>query len=265
MGTQKESKTSHVKEFFENPEGYLTGRQYNLDIRAEAVRQYVGSRQFRRILDVGCGDGSMSLGLLNAENRLTLVDISGAMLRRARERVPKGFASQVETYNDDLMKIPLPLQSYDLIICLGVIAHVDSPQALIARLASLLEPGGTIIMESSDAAHFRSRMIGAYYKLCALRKPSTYRLTLTPSSFVINTFRQNKLALKHIYRYHLPTLPGPWQFLSQNALKAIIRLVYGSALKNRNAWLGRECIYAFQDERSPASSTAACIPVAARN
>src|SRR5215475_888055 len=101
MQTANYSKVNQVKSFFEKPEGYLAGRGYNIEIRAEAVGQFVRNAKFERILDVGCGDGSMSVQLLNATKRLTLVDVSSKMLSIAQARVPEEFSGQVETFNDD--------------------------------------------------------------------------------------------------------------------------------------------------------------------
>ena len=48
------------------------------------------------ILDIGCGDGSLSLPLLDDRSRLTLLDFSEGMLERARQNIPPGMNTRVE-------------------------------------------------------------------------------------------------------------------------------------------------------------------------
>jgi 2-polyprenyl-3-methyl-5-hydroxy-6-metoxy-1,4-benzoquinol methylase len=121
------SKTAQVKSFFIQPERYLLRSQYNIRIRAEVVKGFVGDTCYGSILDIGCGDGSISLPLLRQDMQLTLLDISRNMLSVARSHIPAAFSDQVQLVNDDFMHAELGPQAYDLILCLGVLAHVDSP------------------------------------------------------------------------------------------------------------------------------------------
>ena len=60
------SKTAvEVKALFEVPEKYLGPRRYDIRVRVETVQQFTKTLHFDRVLDIGCGDGAISLPLLS--------------------------------------------------------------------------------------------------------------------------------------------------------------------------------------------------------
>jgi 2-polyprenyl-3-methyl-5-hydroxy-6-metoxy-1,4-benzoquinol methylase len=250
------SKVSQVKMVYEKPDSYLTRRRYNIDIRAETVAAFVNGATFERILDIGCGDGSMSVQLLTPNNRLVLVDMSSGMLAAARSKIPSEMASNVDIVNDNFMNVKLESRSYDLILCIGVLAHVDSPAALVDKIVSLLAPGATLIMESTDAAHRSNRMVALYHKLVRTVKGQGYAYNLISSAEVVEMLRNRGVKLSVIYRYSLPSLPGMDRFIPQAILRGMVRLMYGTPDRNRNAGLGKECIYLFRDSRPKSASPA---------
>jgi ubiquinone/menaquinone biosynthesis C-methylase UbiE len=253
----EDGKAVHVKDFYEKPQGYLTRRRYNIRIRAEAVQDLTQGLRPRRILDIGCGDGSISLPLLNGDNRLTLVDMSTAMLSVARSNIPGGLVGNVEILNENFMTVELAPQSYDLVLCIGVIAHVDSPSALIDKVTSLVRPGGNIIMESTDGHHFLNRTVQAYHRVLALLGRMPYSFTITSSADVVRMFDARHFRLRTIFRYNLPGLPvvsALYRLIPQPILYKYVRAMYGSPGNNRNSWLGAECIYRFDDASGEAEA-----------
>ena len=114
----------------------------DIRIRTETVQEFTRGRTFQSILDIGCGNGSISLPLLTPERRLTLLDISSNMLATAREKIPTNLINHVELVNEGFMKASFEPGTYDLVLCLGVLAHVDSPADVIAKVARILKPAG---------------------------------------------------------------------------------------------------------------------------
>ena len=64
METQVASKSPQVKSWFENPNQYLQRRNFDIRIRLETVQGFTKGATFGRVLDIPCGDGSISLPLL---------------------------------------------------------------------------------------------------------------------------------------------------------------------------------------------------------
>jgi 2-polyprenyl-3-methyl-5-hydroxy-6-metoxy-1,4-benzoquinol methylase len=233
-----------VGRYFGNPKNYLDIRRYIIEIRKETVQEFIRGQNFSRVLDIGCGDGSISVPLLTLENRLTLLDISPEMLSRARQRVSSDLINNVEFINQDLMTAPLETGSYDLIICIGVLAHVRTPATVIAKIASLLAPGGMLILECTDAAHFSNHVFVFIAKMRSLFQPVGYRTCPISAQFVIGTANQQGLNLASVYRHNL-ALPTMRRFLTQSTLHKMVRWVFGTVEQNRNVWLGKECLFLF--------------------
>jgi 2-polyprenyl-3-methyl-5-hydroxy-6-metoxy-1,4-benzoquinol methylase len=248
------SKTREVKTVFETPEWYLDGTRENITIRTETVQEFLEGKKFDRILDIACGDATASTPLLTRSNRLTLLDISSGMLAHAQSKIPANLLSNVEIINEDFMKATLEPKSFDLIICLGMLAHVDSPAAVIAKIASLLRPNGTIIMESTDAGNVMSYLTIFHQKLASIRKPVPYHVNLLTRAEVVKMFGNHGIELCSIFRYTFSLFPGIHRVLDQKALYKVVRGMFGSSKKNRNAWLGKECIYLFRPAKAAGES-----------
>jgi 2-polyprenyl-3-methyl-5-hydroxy-6-metoxy-1,4-benzoquinol methylase len=239
-------KLDEVKSLFESPQPYLDRRRYNINIRADTVQYFLRNRQFTTILDVGCGDASASIPLLNPQRTLTLLDLSSQMLAIAQSQVPPTVRQNVQAINQDFLAANLPLHSFDVIICLGFLAHVNSPKSVIQKIAQLLRPNGVVIMQSTDSSGFPSRVGIFYRRILEAFGRANYHYTLTTSAQVIEMFADCGLRLSNIYRYSLPGLPGIDRIFSQRALYKSVRLAYGSAENNYNTWPGKECIYLFE-------------------
>jgi SAM-dependent methyltransferase len=93
----------------------------------------------RRILDVGCGTGTM-LGHLARYGRPEGTDASAEAVRFCRER---GIEHVTEANG-----VPLPFEegSFDLVTALDVIEHVERDGELLAELRRIAKPGGTLLV-----------------------------------------------------------------------------------------------------------------------
>lgn len=234
-----------TKQAFENPQWYLSRADFNIRIRSETVGEFLNGTGFENILDIGCGDGSLSLPLLNGQNHLTLLDQSQPMLSVAGSRVPGELALRVQLINKDFMEATLASQSFDLVLAVGVLAFIERRREFIVRIKSLLKPGGSVIVECSDGAHFISRSLLVYDAVRKRMRGRTMQTVVEPSSDLLALFRDLGFELCGSYRYTLP-LPVVRKFSSSGFKYKWIRWLFGSARQNRNRWLGNECLYHFQ-------------------
>jgi 2-polyprenyl-3-methyl-5-hydroxy-6-metoxy-1,4-benzoquinol methylase len=249
-----------VSRYFGESRNYLDIRRYIIEIRQASVREFLDNRTSRRILDVGCGDGSISIPLLNDRNRLTLLDVSENMLARAMSQVSPALQQNVETIHQEFLSAALEPGSYDLITCIGVLAHVTEPELVISKLVSLLEPGGLLILECTDSENFTIELtMLADWVRRPFRKANTYRTRLNSASHVIAIAQQAGLTLVSTYRYN-QALPLMGKVFSQNALRQIILWIFGTTKTNRNAWLGKECLFLFQKASHDSSGSPSSPP-----
>lgn len=241
--TQGQLRADLVRAAFAEPTWYLA-RGFNIRIRADVVRAFVGNRALQSVLDIGCGDGSISLPLLPQTDRLTLLDLSDTMLALARSRIPSADAGRVTLIDGDFLGAALEPTGYDLIVCMGVLAHLDSPARAVERMVGLLRPGGSVIIQNSDAAHPVGWLFHTYWSLRNRARQTRYALNRVGDRELTSMFWRCGAALTASYRYNLPA-PGMARFLGDSALRQINSLIHGDPAHNRLAWLGSERIYQF--------------------
>lgn len=99
-----------------------------------------GIRPPAHVLDVGCGWGTNLDALENAGYRVSGLDIS----RRALERIDKAERDLIEA--DLSQDLPAGRPLADAVLALDVIEHIDDDRAALARIATLVRPGGIAIV-----------------------------------------------------------------------------------------------------------------------
>jgi len=88
-----------------------------------------------KILDVGCFDGY----LLHSFNSGPLIGL---------DRTPIPHSKRVRYVQGNGIQLPFSKQTFDAVICLDTIEHVDNPGELADSLLSILAPGGTLILST---------------------------------------------------------------------------------------------------------------------
>ncbi|MBR5342797.1 MAG: class I SAM-dependent methyltransferase [Oscillospiraceae bacterium] len=110
----------------------------------------------KRVLDVACGTGVLIPDYLaRGVEAVTGIDISPKMAALAREKFPQ---EKVRILCGDAEETDFG-EAFDCVVVYNAFPHFPDPERLIARLASLLKPGGTLTVahgmsrEKIDAHH----------------------------------------------------------------------------------------------------------------
>ncbi len=94
----------------------------------------------KRVLDLGCNDGSITPQYLDVGAASVVgVDIDAKAIARARQRHAAG---QISFAVSTVEGIPLPDASVDTICCYDVMEHVAKPAELLKECFRVLSPGG---------------------------------------------------------------------------------------------------------------------------
>ena len=118
--------------------------------RQAAIR--AAERVGGRILEVGVGTG-ISLPDYGRTSRVTGIDISEPMLRKAQKRVAELGLRNVEGLAlMDAERLAFPDESFDVIVAQHVITTVPHPEAALDELARVLRAGGEIVLVSRVGA-----------------------------------------------------------------------------------------------------------------
>jgi tRNA (cmo5U34)-methyltransferase len=117
----------------------------NLEIVSESARRIVPDAQ--SVLDIGCGAGNYTLKLLSKLPNLncTLVDLSANMLKKAVERVTPGTKGYVVSYQEDIRRISLPANGFDIVMAGAVLHHLREEQEwtdVFRKVHESVVPGG---------------------------------------------------------------------------------------------------------------------------
>lgn len=124
-----------------------TDAAFSMELITDSILAY--SPDVKKVLDVGCGAGNYTLKLLSKKTPLdcTLLDLSGAMLARAKERITPVNEGQHQFVQGDIRTIRLKESSYDVIMAAAVLHHLRDDQdweMVFAKLFRLLKPGGSL-------------------------------------------------------------------------------------------------------------------------
>lgn len=161
---------------FVNSSDYASafGLQWN-QFRTTQLDSYTGTTIFRErltrclggslevlrgksVLEVGCGAGPFTEILLSAGARVFACDLSSAVEANYANcsGVPDYFVCQA-----NVLTIPALFDSFDFVVCLGVIQHTPDPEQTIRALVKHVKPGGMLVIDhySYNYPYPRSRRI----------------------------------------------------------------------------------------------------------
>jgi 2-polyprenyl-3-methyl-5-hydroxy-6-metoxy-1,4-benzoquinol methylase len=148
---------THKRQFVGNGSGASFYFQTRLKLACELAGASAG-----RLLDCAAGTGEITSALLTSGrfSHATLVDISPAMLQSAKELLSSQLNNtEIEFVHSDVFNFKPSHFGFDLILCLGLIAHVGRLDILLPRLKSMLAPGGHIILQTTLTDHVGARIV----------------------------------------------------------------------------------------------------------
>jgi len=236
------SNPERVRSVFENVPRYFRSRGVDIRFRIDTVSAYARRVRYQRGLDIGCGDGTNSLQLVNIRTRFTLIDMSSSMVKRAKENIPEGLEDNVTIRNENFATADFDSQKFDLIVAVGVIAHVDSPDEFLSKIRDLMHPGAGLILEFTDAYH-PVGWIGRFLRwMKELVKPAPYSTNKLSFKEVARMFERHHLHLEAKFRYSRIPIPGFNRLVNHAQEYKLVSALFGDCKKNRNAAWGNEYI-----------------------
>jgi ubiquinone/menaquinone biosynthesis C-methylase UbiE len=104
-----------------------------------------------RVLDAGCGPGTITLGLAKRVNpgHVVGIDAEDSQFEQARtEGQREGL--NVEFRKSSVYQLPFDDQQFDAVFSHAVLEHLSDPAAAIAEYRRVLKPGGVIGLRAGD-------------------------------------------------------------------------------------------------------------------
>jgi SAM-dependent methyltransferase len=128
--------------------------QVNDDLWSEHVARYAFARRYaqgKRVLDAGCGTGYGSAELSQSAAAVTGVDISADAIEYANAGYPIPGLRFLES---SCTAMPLPPESFDLVVAFEVIEHLADYRAFLNECARVLTPEGLLIVSSPNKRYY---------------------------------------------------------------------------------------------------------------
>jgi SAM-dependent methyltransferase len=128
-----------------------------VDPVTEAVVE-LGSLRSCRVLDVGCGPGSVLRQLARGFDVEGVgIDASSQMIEVARREAP-----EIEFHVGRAERLPFGDACFDAVIARMVVHHLDRPEAF-TEMRRVLRSGGRVVVTTTDPAGFETFWMGPYF------------------------------------------------------------------------------------------------------
>ncbi len=101
----------------------------------------------RHVVDLGAGEGALTLLLARYAAKVTAVDISPHMVRHVEEKAKtEGLADRVRMAEGDIEALPLPDACMDVAFLSQALHHAARPQQAVAEAARVLKKRGVLVV-----------------------------------------------------------------------------------------------------------------------
>ena len=133
-----------------DPELYARWRESHLGalterIEGDTIFQLAGDLDGKRVLDLGCGDGTYSIAAFEKGAHVTGVDISNAMLDSAERRAAACGAS-VEWRQASAKLLPFESGTFDIVLAVTILCFIKNPLQVVQEVSRVMHPGGSFVI-----------------------------------------------------------------------------------------------------------------------
>ena len=141
----------------------LTENRANL----ESLLFYLGDPQGKRVIEIGCGSGFVTLALAQRGARCALLDISPVALENAASAFQRAGLPKPPCFQKDALHSDLPDGSYDLVWNGGVIEHFtdDGKALLMQEMFRICAPGGVVVILVPNRLCWQLQLRQAWQKM----------------------------------------------------------------------------------------------------
>jgi SAM-dependent methyltransferase len=143
------------------------------DERALAlVVEFAGAGPDDTVLDVACGPGLLACAFARVARHVTGIDITPAMLERARQTQAEQGRTNLTWRRGDVLPLPWPDGSFSIVCSRFAFHHFPDPLAVLREKQRVCRPGGRVVVVDSAPAPARADAFNALEKI---RDPSHVR------------------------------------------------------------------------------------------
>jgi ubiquinone/menaquinone biosynthesis C-methylase UbiE len=99
-----------------------------------------------RVLDCGCGPGSITVGLAEhvAPGEVIGIDLDPTHIALAQTRAADAGLSNVRFERADIYTLPFPKAEFDAVFCHSILSHLREPAQALREIRRILQPEGIL-------------------------------------------------------------------------------------------------------------------------
>ena len=107
-----------------------------------------------RVLDFGCGPGTITVGLAKAvePGEVHGIDMAESQINLARSAAEAGGHTNVTFHVGSVLELPFEDNSFDAAHCHAVLMHIPDTQAALAEVKRVLKPSGIVASRETIVA-----------------------------------------------------------------------------------------------------------------
>jgi ubiquinone/menaquinone biosynthesis C-methylase UbiE len=162
------------------------------------VVEWSGAGPEDTVLDVACGPGLIVVAFARVVKHATGIDLTPAMLERARAYAAEQGVSNVTWQQGDVLPLPYPDGTFSIVSSRFAFHHFLDPLAVLTQMARVCRPGGTVIVVDSAPAPDKA---DAFNRMEVVRDPSHVRAL--PEAEHLELFRRAGLPQPRVTHYRL--------------------------------------------------------------
>ena len=128
------------------------------------------------LLEAGCGAGRFTEVLLKKGASLVSADLSSAVEVNI-ENFP--VSEKHIVIQADINDMPYADETFDIVLCMGVIQHTPNPEETIRSLYALVKKGGTLIIDHYTFTRSRLFRLHFFYRMYFRKQPASLTIPAT--------------------------------------------------------------------------------------
>jgi SAM-dependent methyltransferase len=99
------------------------------------------------VLDIGCGEGYVSIKLAEKCQKVVGFDINAEGLKLAEDKKSRSrYKDRITFMSGNILKLPFPDKSFDLVCLLDVLPHIKQDREAMAEVNRVLNPKGRAVI-----------------------------------------------------------------------------------------------------------------------